>query len=205
MNNLALEVVGALEVGLVATLIAVIARAHVQEVARESCRCLLGADLDVDGPGARLRGPLGTGHHVFVIDALIDVVFCGGFTQILQDRGTIGDRLCFGPRLEAVAQGVHVAVGTYARITEQVPGAAKVLASFQDREASLGARLLQEVTGADSGDSSAHNQDVYMYCFINHCFTHEQSLCGGLGSPTAVRHGRAQIDRPTALLFRGLR
>jgi hypothetical protein len=42
---------------------------------------------------------------------------------------------------------------------------------------------LQEITRADSGDSSAHDQDVYVCCFINHCFTHEQSLCDGLGSP----------------------
>ncbi len=56
-----------------------------------------------------------------------------------RDRGAVGDRLGLGPRLEVVAQGVHVAVGTDARIAEQVPGAADRLARFEDGVGLLGA------------------------------------------------------------------
>ena len=62
----------------------------------------------------------------------IDASLVGGLLHIVKDGRAIGDGLGRAPRLKTIAQGMHVAVGTNARITKQIPGAAHAGAGFED-------------------------------------------------------------------------
>ena len=68
-----------------------------------------------------------------------------------------------GPRLEPESEGEHVGVRADARVLEQVPGAAEVLAALQDRVALGRAAVLQMPGGADAGDAGSHDDDVEMF------------------------------------------
>src|SRR5688572_15522755 len=93
-------------------------------------------------------------------DLLIDAVRRRGLPQILEDRRPVGDRLRLRPRLERVAERVHVGVGADAGIAEQVPGAAEVRAAFEDGVGPVRAALLQVAAGADAGNSGTDDEDV---------------------------------------------
>ena len=54
--------------------------------------------------------------------------------NIIQDARSVGDCLCLGPRPERITQRKHVAVGTDAGISKQIPGAADGAARLEDRE-----------------------------------------------------------------------
>ena len=109
---------------------------------------------------------------------LFNVVFPGGIMNVLLDRRTIRQHLAPGPGAEVVAKGVHVGIGTDARVAEQIPGASKGLTALNDGER-LTRALSFEVTGhANAGNAGADNQYVYMLfahshpggicrCFIN--------------------------------------
>ena len=75
-----------------------------------------------------------------VADVAFDPVLHRGFLDVGLDRGAIGDRLRRAPRLEPEAQGEHVRVRSDARVFEQVPGAAQIVAAFQDGVALVGQR-----------------------------------------------------------------
>ena len=72
----------------------------------------------------------------------------------------VGDRLVGRPRPEPVAERVHVGVRADARVAEQVPGPAEVVARLEDRVAPPGLRVLQVPGGADAGEAGADDQDV---------------------------------------------
>ena len=126
----------------VALCVAVVALAHPQEVGGEAraprrCRCAWPrsssrlSSLDQRADGDRVAGS-----------------GCGGarsFSSItspmyLQDLVGGGDRRA-GPRLEAVAEGVEVAVGADAGIAVRAPGAAEALLRLEHDEARAGALL----------------------------------------------------------------
>src|ERR1700732_224565 len=94
---------------------------------------------------------------------LVDAVPDGGLADVVQNPRPVRDRLRLGPRLERIAEREHVAVGTDARIAEQVPGAADAVAALEDDVALAGALLLQVKAGADAGQSGADDQDVEMF------------------------------------------
>ena len=66
------------------------------------------------------------------LNLFVDAIFGSGLAKVIQDGRTISDRLCFFPGFEAETQSVHIAVGAHAGITEQIPGAAKIGATFED-------------------------------------------------------------------------
>src|SRR3954454_14351232 len=66
------------------------------------------------------------------------------------------------PWLEAVAEGVKIAVGTDAGITMRAPGAAKTLLAFQNHEAPVRQILRKLIGAADAGDSGSDDQDIEM-------------------------------------------
>src|SRR3546814_6500815 len=72
------------------------------------------------------------------------------------------------PRFEDETQCVHVAVRTDARITEKVPGAAKLFAALDEGEAMVGAIHLQMHGHADTRNARTDDQHI----LIDRC-----SLC----------------------------
>jgi hypothetical protein len=69
---------------------------------------------------------------------------------------------CAGPWLEAVAEGVKIAVGADAGIAVGQPGAAKALLGFEHDEAGAGKLHRQVIGAADAGDAGADDQDIEM-------------------------------------------
>ena len=86
----------------------------------------------------------------------------GRLVDVVEDRWPVGDGLGLASRAEAVAEGVHVAVGTDARIAEEVPGAADRVAALED-DVGLPGHLLQVQAGADAGQARADDDHVEMF------------------------------------------
>ena len=162
VDRLALEDVRAGEIGGVALVVVVIATAQEQEVAGQGAGRAVGPG-DLDGPGGVLCRPAGADDLAVELDVLVDPVVAGGVAHITQDRGAVGDGLGLGPRLEDVAQGIHVGVRPDAGVAEQIPGAADGRAPFQDRIGATRTVGLQVNGGADSRKARAHDQDVEMF------------------------------------------
>src|SRR6185312_15915222 len=93
-------------------------------------------------------------------DARLDPVLDRGLLDVGLDRRAVGDRLRRTPRLEPEAEGEHVRVGSDARVLEEIPGAAKVGAPFEDGVALCRAAFLQVPGRAHAGNTGAHDEDV---------------------------------------------
>src|SRR5690606_25434041 len=106
--------------------------------------------LYLQSPGGTLAAPVGLEHLVLKADVFLNAVFLGSFFNVTADRRAVGNRQRVGPGFEVVAEGEHVRVGTDARITKQVPGAAKGRTTFEDGEAFAGAVLHQVIGRADA-------------------------------------------------------
>jgi hypothetical protein len=87
------------------------------------------------------------------LDLFVNAIFGSGLAKVTQNGRTISDRLCFFPWFETETQGVHVTVGTYAGVTEQIPGATKIGATFEDCVRAVGALILQVIGHANTRDS----------------------------------------------------
>ena len=89
------------------------------------------------------------------------------------------------PGLEAIAEGVEVAVRADARIFVREPGAAEAFLRFEHDEARAGALVGEVVGAADAGDAGADDQDVEVL-----------GLPGGvLGVPCCVIHRGVPVRR----------
>src|ERR1700760_3095577 len=96
-----------------------------------------------------------------VADVTAEIVLRDHLAYVGQDLFGCGDRRP-DPWLEAVGEGVQVAVGADAGIAVRTPGAAKALLAFQDDEA-LAREIPAELIGAaDAGDTGADDQDIDM-------------------------------------------
>ncbi len=93
-------------------------------------------------------------------DVVLDGVFGHGLAQVLEDGRAISDRFLRCPGFEAVAEGVHVAVGAHAGVTKEIPGAAEVRSSLEDHVTAIGRQRLQVVSRSDTGDTRAHHHHV---------------------------------------------
>ena len=93
----------------------------------------------------------------------VDAKFARGVADVLQDRGTIGDRLLARPGPKAETQRIHVGIGADAGITEQIPGAADRSASFNDCPAQLRAARTQIIGGRHPRDSGADYQYIDIF------------------------------------------
>ncbi len=161
------EAFPASELRRVALPVAVVPGTHVEEPAGHGDEALgSGHGVGVCGrhrPSGVGAGPFGGRDPVSEADVAGQVVLGDRLPQVVQDDRSVGDRLLLLPRLEAEAQGVHVAVGPYARIPEQVPRAADVRPALQDGEGRARAPVLEVDGAADAGDPGADDQDVDVF------------------------------------------
>ncbi len=159
MDDPALEAVHARPFGGVAFRVAVVTLAHPEEAGGEARGlAVVGAD-SLDGPQVVGAGPDGAGDGVAIADVVVEIVLLDHLAHVFQDLFGAGDGRA-GPGLEAVAEGVEVAVGADAGILVGAPGAAKGFLGLQDHEALAGALGLQVIGAADAGDAGAHDEDV---------------------------------------------
>src|SRR6202020_2743368 len=96
-------------------------------------------------------------------DFPVDTVLGGGLAHVIENARPIGDRLRLGPRLERIAQREHVAVGTDAGKTKQIPSAAEAGASLEDDVALAATFLLQVETRPNAGQPGPDDQDIDMF------------------------------------------
>src|SRR5262249_14188915 len=138
MDDLAAEIRSSGKLRRVALLVAVIARAHEEEVAGKTHRlgrALARDAFGLDRParvGCRPRRAL---HAMAEPDLAVDAVLGRGLAHIIENARAVGDRLRLGPRLEGIAEREHVAVGADAGIAEEIPRAADRLPALEDRKA----------------------------------------------------------------------
>src|SRR3954470_19235661 len=97
-------------------------------------------------------------------DVAVDAVLGRRVLNVFQDLLPVGDRLWVRPRLERIAERVHVTVGADAGIAEQVPGATDGAAALQDREALARTFVLEMIGGGDAGQPGTDDQYVDMLC-----------------------------------------
>src|SRR3546814_244376 len=119
-------------------------------------------------PARRGAVPIGADDLAVEADALANMALVDDAIEIVEDRRAVGDRLLMLPRFEDETQCVHVAVRTDARITEKVPGAAKLFAALDEGEAMVGAIHLQMHGHADTRNARTDDQHI----LIDRC-----SLC----------------------------
>src|SRR6185436_14110179 len=116
------------------------------------------------GPTRLRRRPRGALDAMIEANLPVDAVVDRGLADVIQDVGSVGDRLRLGPRLERVAEREHVRVGADAGIAKQVPGAADAVAPLNDDVALARAFLLQVIARADPGKAGADDEDIEMLC-----------------------------------------
>ena len=137
MHDAALEVVHAVPFRRIAFGMAIVALAHPEEI--RGYRDVLAAVglLGLDGPEIFLARPARAQDPVLVADVSGDIVVLDHLAHIGADFFGGRDRRP-DPGLEAVAEGVEIAVRADARIFMRPPGAAKGLLRLQDDEARAG-------------------------------------------------------------------
>ena len=161
MDDRALELGHVLPLRRIAFGVAVIALAHPEEIGGEAKFFAGVGARGLDGPAVFRARPCRRGDGVLVADVAAEIVFLDHFAHVFQDLGGARDRRA-GPRLEAVAEGVQVAVGSDSGIAMRAPGAAEGLLGFQRDEARSRALLGEMIGRTDAGDAGPRDQDVEM-------------------------------------------
>ena len=88
-----------------------------------------------------------------------EVVLLDHLPHVAQDLVRRGDRRA-GPRLEAIAEGVQIAVGADAGIAMRPPRPAEPLLRFEHDEARSRALMRQVIGGANPGNPGPDDQHV---------------------------------------------
>ena len=141
---------------------AVVTLAHPEETGGET-QLLSGVGaLGDDGPKVVRIRPVRRKDAMAVADMGVETVFGDHFGHIRFDFRRGGDRRT-GPRLEAIAEGVEIAVGADAGVAMRAPGAAEAILRFQRHEAGARALFGQVIGGADAGDSGADDHHVEVF------------------------------------------
>ena len=96
---------------------------------------------------------------MLVADVTSQIVLLDHLAHVTEDFFRRRDRHA-GPWLEAVAEGVQVAVGADARISMRHPGTAERILRFQHHEAHVRALLCHVICAANAGDAGAHDQHI---------------------------------------------
>ena len=96
-----------------------------------------------------------------IADVVRQVVLVDDFAHVAEDLGRGGDR-CAGPRLEAVAESVEIAVGADARIAMGEPGATKAFLRFEDDKAHARTLLGEVIGGANPRNPGPDDHNVEM-------------------------------------------
>src|SRR6185436_4794642 len=90
------------------------------------------------------------------------------------------------PRLEAVAEGVEIAVRADARIAVHPPGATEIVERFEDDELGAGTLLGQMIGAADTGNAGPDDDDVEVFGLLSR----------GFGERCCLSHGFDQLSQP---------
>jgi len=104
------KVVEAGKFGGVALLIVVIAATAKNELAVNSDGFAGIAALSRNGPPFLSRRPARGNDFTLVLNVTFHIIFCCRFTYVVKNFGTIGDGRWIALGLEAIAEGIHVAV-----------------------------------------------------------------------------------------------
>ena len=147
----------------VALVIAVVASAHEEKSAADLQRLARRRAFYLGGPLCRARRPLYAADTVIKAYLAVDAEFTSGILDILQNRGTIGDRLLTRPGPKAITQGIHIRIRADAGVTKKIPSAAYPIASFDDHPAEPRAASPQIVAGRDARDAGADDQDIDLF------------------------------------------
>ena len=167
MHDSALEVLHPRPFRRVAFGVAVIPLAHPQEVGGETKRQAGIGPHRVDRPQLVLARPLRRGDLVAIADMLAEVVLLDYLAHVFADCLRRRDRRA-GPGLEAIAEGVQVAVGPYPRILMRQPGAAEAALLLQHHEARPLALLGQVIRPPNPGNSRPDDQHVEVLRRLRH-------------------------------------
>ena len=184
VHDAALEVLHPLPFGRVAFGVAVVALAHPQEVRREADGLAGVGARGLDRPAVVLARPAGRGNPVAVADVPAEVVLGNDFAHVGQDLARRRDRGA-GPGLEAIAEGVEVAVRADAGVAVGEPRAAETPLRFQDDEARVGTLLGEVIGAADAGDARADDQHIEMLGLLG----------GGGGKHGCIGHGAGLVPK----------
>src|SRR5215831_14888287 len=145
----------------IALRVAVIALAHPKKIAGETGK-FAGVESDrIDRPRVVRTRPRSRSDPVAVADVPRKAVLVDNLAHVAQDLFRCGDRGA-GPRLEAVAEGVEVAVGADAGIAMRAPSAAKAFLLLEHDKARTAALVRQVIGAADTGNPGANDQHVEM-------------------------------------------
>ena len=145
--------------GSIGCVVIVIAAAHEQEIALDD-RMRTIVLQHRDAPACARTRPAGGKHFMAEPDMRLQIVLGDGVVQIAEDRRTVGDRFWIEPGFEAVAERVHVAVRPNPGIAEQIPGSARLLPLFEERECLVRAYFAQMYRHADTRNSGPDNQHI---------------------------------------------
>src|ERR1700677_2951862 len=118
--------------------------------------------------------------------------------DVAEDRLATRDRLGVRPWPEGVAERVHVGIRAYARVSEQVPGAADAIPGLEDRVALIRAVCLQVVAGADAGQPGPYDQHVHMFGLMveRHIRPFQELKRGEVTSLSGARRAPDHDDQP---------
>ena len=161
VNDTALESFHPLPLRSVALGMPVVALAHPQEVRGES-RGLAGICSNrLDGPLIGFARPTRRINLVMVTDMLLKLILGDHLAHIGADF--LGG--CYrsaGPGLEAVTEGVKIAIRANAGIAVGQPGAAETLLRLEDDESRARELSLQVKGAADAGNARADDENLEM-------------------------------------------
>ena len=141
--------------------VAVIALAHPEEIGGEAKPFAGVVASGFDGPEIFRARPFRRSDRVLVADVAGEIVLLDHVAHIFEDLGRTCDRRR-GPRLEAVAERMQVAVGPDARIAVRAPGAAKGLLGFKCDETRARTLRREMIGRTDAGDAGTRDQHVEM-------------------------------------------
>ena len=160
-----------IEAGVVGLVVIVIARAQIEEIGGEPlvlAPILFGTGLDLHRPARGGAVEIGGDNLVAQPDVLANAALVDDTVEIVEDRGRVGDRFLVLPGFEIEPQRVHVAVRANPGIAEQVPGAAQIVAPFENRIAGV-RRFGGHMRGhPDPGNPRPHDQHVEMAGLFGH-------------------------------------
>jgi len=160
MDDLPGEALRPLEGRRVTVVVAVVARARQQEAARHPDRLARLAPVDVEGPAAIRRRPLGRDHPLVEAHPLGDPVVARRIPDVAEDRRPVGDRAAVLPRTEGVAERVHVGIRPDTRIPEEVPRPADTVPRLEDRVRLPRAVRLEVIGRPDPREPGPDDHDV---------------------------------------------
>src|SRR5262245_37559090 len=159
MNDGPFECLHPLPLGRVSLRVSVVALAHPQKVGGETDRLPGIHPGGIDGPEILLTRPAGGGDLVPVADMWAEFVLIDDFAHVAEDIGCSSDRGT-GPWLEAITEGIQIAVGADARKAVREPGTPEARLGLEDHKARP-RTLCGEVIGrADPRDTGPDDQHV---------------------------------------------